>query len=292
MKKLETSLQVSLIDRIKSLIRDEDMQLGDRINEKVLAQRLNVSRSPVRAALNNLADQGYVVRQPQKGVQLIALPPIDDVQDTQLKEPNDLVVRIAHDRDRGLLPDEVSESELMQQYSVSRSSVRATLMSLAELGMVQRKPGYGWRFVTSWNAEVRLESYRFRIVVEPAAILEPTFRLPPGWADEMRKRHEDILTSPWTPTSGVVLYEINAAFHEGIAAASGNRFFLEAIRRQNRLRRFSNYSWSHGMERVRISHIEHMEILTRLEERDFEVAAALMRRHLVLASQMVPSFEK
>ncbi len=41
---------------------------------------------------------------------------------------------------------------------------------------------------------------------------------------------------------------MNAAFHEGLVKASGNRFFFESIRRMNRLRRLSNYDWKHGRD--------------------------------------------
>ncbi|MGV6873222.1 GntR family transcriptional regulator [Pseudochelatococcus sp. B33] len=282
--------QTALTERIFDLIHKEGLVPGDRINEHQLARRLNVSRSPVRAALNALAEQGVVVRLPQKGVQLVELPPRLEIDDGG-EGREELLVRIARDRDHGALGDDFSESELMQRYAVPRAMVRDALQSLADLGMVQRKLGYGWRFVTNWGAEVRAESYRFRIVMEPAAILETGFRLPDGWADDMRRRHREISEASWTPALGVALFEVNAAFHEGIAAASGNRFFHEAIRRQNRLRRFSNYNWTHGLERVRANHREHLEILDHLEAGENFAAAGLMHQHLLTASRMTPSFE-
>lgn len=292
MKKLPSSLQSNLVDRISAFIHEGGLEPGDRINEKHLAQRLNVSRSPIRTALDRMAERGIVVRRPQRGVELLALPERAEEAAGQGKEPDELIVLIARDRDGGLLSDEVSETQLMQQYGVGRPVVRGVLEALADMGMVLRKPGYGWRFNTDWNADIRVESYRFRMIVEPAAILEPGFRLPPNWSQDMRRQHEDLLAAPWTASSGIALYEMNAAFHEGIAAASGNRFLHEAVRRQNRLRRFSNYHWTHGLERVKVNHAEHIEILDRLDAGDNEVAASLMRRHLLLASQMTPSFEK
>lgn len=292
MKKFQSPLQTSLVDRINAFIVEDGLRPGDRINEKHLAERLNVSRSPVRTALNTLAERGVVARRPQRGVELIALPTPESSFPVSHQEPDDLLVRIAKDRDQGLLGDEVSESQLMQHYGVGRPVVRDALQALADLDMVQRKPGYGWRFNTRWDADVRAESYRFRMIIEPAAILEPNFQLSADWSKKMRQRHEDILNAPWTQASGIALYEMNADFHEGIAAASGNRFLHEAIRRQNRLRRFSNYNWTHGFERVVVNHSEHLEILDRLDSGDNEVAASLMRRHLLLASQMTPSFEK
>jgi DNA-binding GntR family transcriptional regulator len=82
---------------------------------------------------------------------------------------------------------------------------------------------------------------------------------------------------------------MNASFHEGIAAGSGNRFFVEAVRRQNRLRRFASYNWRLGVERVRANHTEHMAIPDPLEAGDCELAALMMRRHLQAASGWRPS---
>jgi DNA-binding GntR family transcriptional regulator len=82
----------------------------------------------------------------------------------------------------------------------------------------------------------------------------------------------------------VALFDLNAAFHEGLAAASGNRFFHTAIQQQNRLRRFVNIHWTYGAERVQVNCREHLEILARAEAGDREIAAALMRKHLVMAS--------
>jgi DNA-binding GntR family transcriptional regulator len=283
-----TRLQEGLIESICELIQADGMAPGARLNEKQLALRLNVSRTPVRAALDVLAHRGLVVRRKQLGVELVARMPKKRAPARKSAGEDDLLVRIARDRDQGKLGDEVSETELMQHYGVPRPVVRSTLDLLADLDMVQRKPGYGWRFVTIWNAEMRRESYRFRMVIEPAAILEPGFTLPPGWAEAMRRRHDASLSAPWTESSSVAFFEMNAEFHEGIAAASGNRFFLESMRRQNRLRRFSVYNWKHGFDRVRANHAEHMDVLARLEAGDREFAALLMRRHLELAERALP----
>lgn len=284
-----TSLQEGLIECIYQFIHDDGIVPGGRLNEKRLAERLNVSRSPIHAALNVMAARGLVVRRPQRGVELLAVPPVGSLVGSSNQD--DLLVKIARDRDQGLLGDEVSEAELMQRYSTGRSIVRSALDALADLNVLQRKPGYGWRFLTVWNSDIRRESYRFRKLIEPAAILEPGFAPDPSWIKEMRRQHEASLIEPWKDQSSVAFFEMNAAFHEGIAAASGNRFFLEAIRRQNRLRRLSSYNWRHGFDRVKANYSEHIAILDMLEAGDFEFAATLMRRHLDLASQIKPSFE-
>lgn len=283
-----TPLQEDLIDRICAMIYDDGIAPGGRLNENQLAERLNVSRSPVRAALGVMAQRGLVVRKPQRGVELLALPP--KTNPIESKEKDDFLVKIARDRDSAALGDEFSEAELMQHYGVSRAVVRSALDALSDFNMVRRKPGYGWQFLTVWNPESRKESYRFRKVIEPAAILETGFSLGAGWADEMRLRHEASLSEPWEEVSAITFFEMNAAFHEGIAQASGNRFFLDSIRRQNRLRRLANYNWRHGFDRVKANYTEHMAILDQLLAGDFELAALLMRRHLDIAEGIKHSF--
>ena len=94
------------------------------------------------------------------------------------------------------------------------------------------------------------------------------------------------VAAPWTDASSIAFFEMNAAFHEGLAAGSGNRYFVAAIQRQNRLRRLSNYDWKHGRERVEVNCREHLEMLARLDAGDYELAALLMQRHLAVASRL------
>lgn len=286
--RVATRLQQDLLDRVIQLIHDDGLTLGARVNEHRLARRLAVSRSPVRAVLDQLADEGFLAHRPQRGMELIALPERPATPKENEKSEESLLVAIARDRDEEQLTDDVSETELMRRYVVPRRTLRGALILLADLGALERKAGYGWRFLNRWDHEARQESYAFRLLIEPAAILLPGFQLAPGWAREMRDRHEQVLTQSWTDTSSITFFEMNAAFHEGIALASGNRHFHAAIRRQNRLRRLNLYNWKDGFERVRKNHVEHMEILDWLERGDRDVAAALMRRHLQIARDMRP----
>lgn len=285
---MPTRLQQEIAERILQLVRDDALAAGAWLNENATARRLGVSRTPVRAALDHLAEQGVVRRHLNKGIEILKLPAAGD----SVLPPEEIdlaMVRLAHERENGLLPDEVSELEVMRRYELGRPEAQKLLARLADLDMVERKPGYGWRFLHEpRDQRLREESYRFRLIIEPMAMLEPGFHLDPGWIAEMRARHAETLRQPWRESSSVAFYEMNADFHEGLAAATGNRYFHSAVRRQNQLRRLSNYDWDHGFERVQVNCTEHLGMLDHLEAGENEVASALMRSHLLRASKLRP----
>lgn len=282
-----TRLQREIADAILNMVREDGLEAGAWLNENSTAKRLNVSRTPVRAAIDYLAEQGFLRRHVNKGVEIVSTPAAAPDVATTPDATELALVRLAHDREAGLIADEISEMEVMRRYELGRPEVQRLLARLADLGMIERKPGYGWRFVlTPRNSSVHDEGYRFRLMIEPTALLEPTFRIEQVWIDEMRARHRETLTQPWRDSSAVAFYEMNADFHEGLAAASGNRFVHAAIKRQNQLRRLSNYDWVFGFERVRVNSTEHLQMLDYIEAGDMEVASALMRRHLQRASTL------
>jgi len=288
-KAAPSRLQRELSAGILDLIRTEQLAPGTRLAEVALADRLQVSRTPVRAALRLLASRRLVRQGVRRGYFVTdAIPPAQKTPSQPAPADTDrLFLAIARDRRSGRLPVDVSERDLMQRYDATRPVVQRVLTKLAEVAAVQRKRGHGWRFQPIIaDAEARHESYRYRILIEPAGLLEPGFRLDPGWAAEMRQRHQEMMARPWSETASIALYEMNAAYHEGLAAASGNRFLLVAVQQQNRLRRFANYDWTFGYERVLVNCREHLAILDQLEAGEREAAAALLRGHLEGASRL------
>lgn len=286
-----SSLEESVARRILTLAHARALPAGQRLTELGLAADLNVSRTPVRAALRRLARDGHVVPASGRGFALARPVTARDLDDgaPQTEAAEALQVAIARDRLAGALPDTISESDLVRRYDVTRPVLAGVLARLAEIDVIERRPGYGWAFNAAIDSpEARRESYGFRLLIEPACLLQPGFALPAGWAPAMRARHAAAMAAPWHDGMAVAFYDMNAAFHEGLAEASGNRFLLAAVRQQNRLRRFLNIHWTYGPERVRANCDEHIAILDRLEAGDREGAAALMRRHLEGAAMLRP----
>ena len=285
-------LQRQLSADILAYISDERLAPGTRLAEVALAERLQVSRTPVRAALKLLAGRKLIRHGVPRGYFVADAPPsrkspAKSLARIEPAETDRLFLAIARDRRAGRLPLDVSEHDLMQRYDATRPLVQRVLSKLAEVAAVRRKPGHGWRFEPSMSdVDARAESYRFRMLIEPAGLLEPGFRLDPDWVAEMRRQHREMLARAWNETASIALYEMNAAFHEGLAAASHNRYLLVAVQQQNRLRRFANYDWAFGHGRVVTNCREHLAILDLLETRQREQAAVLLRQHLARAARL------
>jgi DNA-binding GntR family transcriptional regulator len=279
-----TALQRRLAADIASLIREEALTPGEVLNQLRLAERFGVSRSPVRAALALLAEAG-VVANADRGV-TVRNPLAELVGEPQDDEA--LIAVIAADRHRGRLETDVTEADLMRRYGVTRAAIAAALRRLAELGLALRKPGFGWRFLAAAETrEEKLAAYRFRLAIEPAALLEPGYAAAPAWLADMRTRHESYLARRWREGDSVAFFEMNAAFHLGLVSFSGNRFFMQATEQQNSLRRLRNYSWRLGEERVRVSCREHLAIIAALEAGDAAEAARRLTAHLADTAKLV-----
>jgi DNA-binding GntR family transcriptional regulator len=62
-----SSLKESVIERLRESIVTGELELGQPLSERALAERLNVSKTPVREALAQLRVEGLVLVYPQRG---------------------------------------------------------------------------------------------------------------------------------------------------------------------------------------------------------------------------------
>ena len=139
-------LQRDLLPEILSMIRTEGLEPGCKLVELSIASRLGVSRTPVRAALNHLADLG-VARRAARGFTLAAVPEADIAAEAPGEDaPERLSLSISRDWMGGLLPADLSEADLMRRYAASRGLLTRALSQLEQLGVVERKRGPGWHF--------------------------------------------------------------------------------------------------------------------------------------------------
>lgn len=277
-------LQTELAGRILHLLKEQGAGPGHHLVEQDLCRQFGVSRTPVRGALKLLATRGVVESRTNRGFVLLGpvktAPEVDSLS-LEDEEDNGLFIAIAEARNSGRLPADCTQQEMVRMFGAKLPTVGRVLRRLSELGLVERKRGNGWSFIASINSEgAQAESYAFRQIIEPAELLQPGFELDREWAKACRARHLIFKRKPWRSTLAVEFYEMNADFHEQLARCSGNRYLLDAMQRQNQVRSFLNYAWTHGVDRVRASIEEHLAILDALEGGENRRAAELMRGHL------------
>lgn len=66
-------LHEQAIDRLRDLIIQAELRPGDRLNERLLCERLGISRTPLREAIKLLATEGLVRLLPHRGAQVAPL---------------------------------------------------------------------------------------------------------------------------------------------------------------------------------------------------------------------------
>jgi DNA-binding GntR family transcriptional regulator len=274
-----TSLHHELARAARQLWLDEATPPGTPVAEAALAARLSVSRTPVRAALRLLQQTGIAARQ---GRGMVVADPARPLPAAGAHGPADaLAAAIVRARAAGRLPDAVREADLIRDFAQPRGVVARALARLAALGVVARNPAQGWHFAAGLaTPEDRAAAHRFRLVLEPAALAEPGYRLDAGFARATRAAHEAVLARPWRDADALAFFEMNAAFHAGLAAGSGNRFFVDAVRQHNGLRALLNTDWRFGDGRAHASCREHLAVLDALEAGRMARAAALLAAHL------------
>ena len=280
--KPSSALPSKLAQQILTFIADNRMENNTHLGEVRLAEQLRVSRTPVRAALEFLAGMGIVEKRPNKGYFIKALPKTLVSKPLVEESSEDLVYyRIVEDRLSGLLPERISELELMRRYGLTKSWLSNLLRRMSQEGWIERLPGKGWEFLPVLVSEEAYEQmYQFRILIEPAALLQKDFYLSRGDLSRLRGLQQAMLDGGILRFSRAETFQIGAQFHETLVAGSRNPFFVDAIQRMNRLRRLLDYR-AHG-DRSRLIHTckEHLELLDLIEADKLNDAANFLREHI------------
>ena len=278
----EQALSGKLAQRILQYIDDQELLPGEHLGEASLAVHLQVSRTPVRTALKVLADMGVVENHPNRGYFLRPDAPIRELA-TIADEGDATYFQIGEDRLSGLLPDRVTESELLRRYALTRTQLSRLLRRMTQEGWVERLPGKGWGFLPVLNTEDGyVQMYQFRAVVEPAALLLPGYSLGAELSAKLRRQQGALLGSKAGRFSRAELFQIGAFFHEAIVSGARNDLMTEAVRRANQLRRLMEYRYRAKVSPARIIDEcgEHLHLLGMIDRGELRQASEFLREHL------------
>ena len=277
----------SIPNKVVEILYTDNFKEGSHISAQYMADRLQVSRSPINKALKLLENKGLLKREPNKGYFLartLDKPPSEFLAEIGLDEDDkvtNVYFQIADDRLRGLLPNEFSETQLKKIYNLTAAKLQTILNRISKEGWAYKKPGYGWFFSPMLTTpENLIQSYRFRLALEPDALLEPSYNLDPKVLERSRNTELALLDGGIESSTADQIHLRGVNFHSAIVQASGNPFFVDAINRVNRVRLLLSYRSMQNRSRFKKSCLDHLQILDLLEKKRNGEAAIVLREHL------------
>lgn len=281
------SAQTNTVTKILALIAEDRLPEGAHLRAQQIADRLRLSRSPVNDALSALEQHGVVARKPNRGYFLLrdydtlAQAPADIAPPSADDIVTQVYFKLADELLRGELPMQCSEALLRARYALTNAQTQALLARISQEGWAQRRPGYGWEFSSMMTTpDSLLQSYRLRLALEPAALLEPGFRISRQVLARCRAAEMHLLDGGIATDTADQLHDRGVRFHESLVEASGNPFFIDTIKRVNRVRRLLSYRSMQDRSRYKQHCDQHLAILDLLERERNEDAAAALAAHL------------
>jgi DNA-binding GntR family transcriptional regulator len=170
---------------------------------------------------------------------------------------------------------------LARRYDLAPAQLARILRRINAEGWLERLPGYGWEFQHTLTSMKSYEdSYRFRLIIEPAAVREPSFVLDRRAVEQVRDQQQELVDGRIWSVGNAELFDLNRSFHEAIISCSGNAFLVDALARVDNLRRLVEYRRSLARERALIRCREHVVIADLLLADDRAAAAEYLYVHL------------
>lgn len=260
--------------------------LGEwHVSESELSERLDVSRTTVRAVLAELSVRG-IIRDGASSRVLARRPRrVDHFPEAQTEAVSSLVERKFM---RWVLQGDcrpgqtVNTSELARQFGVSTTAVREYLTHFSRFGLLKRRENSGWVFAGVTPAFAR-EIYEVREMFELRAAAS-FLTLPdadPAWAKlaAIETEHHRLLLELDERYSD--FSALDEGLHRLVHEAMSNRFIDEFYDVIAFIFHY-HYQWnkSDEKERNRTAIIEHLAYIGALRSRDAQLVDKACRAHL------------
>ncbi|WP_033748829.1 GntR family transcriptional regulator [Pantoea sp. NGS-ED-1003] len=281
-----SALTERLSQKIVGLIDTGNIAPGAHLSVPKLAETFDVSRSPVREALVYLEQKGVLQQKLNRGFFVKEDYAPQQHDEAAPADGSDLpeYYQLAEDWLQDNIDAEVTELYLMKRYNLTKSQLSTLLARGISEGWVERKQGYGWRFLPVAKTKAALEHiFSFRMVIEPMAILEPTFNAPQEKIDEIRRELEMLVDNGIERLSPKQLQLAGYRFHETVIAFSNNPFFEISLRNVNRMRMLMDYRIMDDRSRYYAEVKDHLRLLGLIESGQRIEASYMMKQHLAVA---------
>lgn len=278
-----SSLPERIASEITKRIQGGELPPDAHLSTQALANNFGVSRSPVREALELLAQRGVLEQKFNRGYFVRRGVKISKARRDRADHSDapETYYRFGEDWLRNRIPSEVTEQFLRDRYSLSKKEVGELLARALNEGWVERKDGYGWRLVAvAKTTEALAQIYRFRALIEPGGLLDPNFKLDRKVIAEQRKIMEGLVAGDVDRWPAARLLASGVTFHEELAKMSGNPFIYQSLVRVNRLRRLIDYRTVIDRERLLVQAEEHLVMMDMLERGEIIECVAFLKKHL------------
>ncbi|PJX21020.1 hypothetical protein CAP48_17035 [Advenella sp. S44] len=310
MKRINAPTPPLLADTIYRLlhrhIEDQRLPEGLVLGEVNLAKALTVSRTPVRVALQRLAEDGFVLAHAGRGWlvsygDMSPRPLRMDLHDAGLTlgetDQEHLESLTAADR---IYPSAeksisscmafgrfwVSQSAMAIHYGISRTVAHDVLTRLEKSGVVSRDRNARW-YVEALTPAKAKEHYALRILLEPEALLLAYPFMNMRHIEACWRRLAASIRAPEQLTASI-FDQIEHDLHMDLIHLCPNRQMVKVIQESQMPLIATHYTIERydDSEQIRQSMLQHLSVLTALKEQDPERAAKALRIHLHKAAEV------
>lgn len=276
-----SGLSLDLSRKILAHASRQMLPAGSPLPVSTLAKICSVSRTPIVNALQDLVERGLAEHRLNKGYFLTKDGREAEARFGEGSQPSRdylALTRLVQDIGDG---GTTSAMDLVTALGITRSRALTLLERGATEGWLNKSAGHNWIIrlgITSEADYMRL--YRFRETIEPAALREPDYQADLAELDRLRAVQTRLRDGEFRTIAAVDLFEINRELHETIVEWSGNRFYLDALKRSNDLRRLIEYSKVLETRKIDTFAAEHIEILDTIAAGEITKAEQLVLNHL------------
>lgn len=178
------------------------------------------------------------------------------------------------------------DGTIAEQLAVSRGPVREALQRLEQEGLVESRPGHGFR-VREFSTKDIEEIYSLRATLEGFASSRATFRLAQVDFDALERLVNAISERSRQGDTRAVL-DADMAFHEKIVASADHQRLLQTwLQLRSQIVLIANFTAIRIRQDLRDIHTRHLMILEALASKDPHKAFDVSQAHVLDALEML-----
>lgn len=179
------------------------------------------------------------------------------------------------------------EEEICSEFKVSRSPVREALNSLASEKLISKEQHKGYS-VRKVDIQEINELYDTRLVLELAVIKNICeLGIEDSVLQSLKFQWQSIIEQ--LPAVAEQSARADELFHEALADAGKNQVIKQYLHEIDQRIHFVRLSDITDQERLRITCVDHLELLDALEKRDCESATKILTRNILWGKEKVDS---